>query len=278
MKNLLLICSLLLLSACSTLEITEKNFILPDKQSGWTSTQKLATQQSGDPAAKGIKELEVVSTDGVVLKGIDAQFSDQLPTVLYFGGNMFHIDSAGTELLETMRSCPVNVKTFDYRGYGRSQGDPDTQNLQRDALAIYDQVRANTKGRLIVHGHSLGSFIAAYVSSQRKLDGLVLESTATNALDMVNASLPWYIKSFTNVAISEPLKKIDNTASIQQHQGKSLVLVGELDKVTPPSLGERVYAAIPTSNKRFVVSAGGKHNSLLKTTEARLAYCQFVTQ
>jgi pimeloyl-ACP methyl ester carboxylesterase len=76
---------------------------------------------------------------------------------------------------------------FDYRGSGRSSGVPTIAALKADALQVFDQVNARYPGRVVLHGQSLGSFVAAYVAQQRPAArGMVLESTTTNVRDWGN--------------------------------------------------------------------------------------------
>jgi pimeloyl-ACP methyl ester carboxylesterase len=108
--------------------------------------------------------------------------------VLYFGGNMFHLDQHGAALLPVLAACGTNVAVFDYRGYGRSPGKPTVENMQADALALFDAVNARFPGRVIVHGQSLGSFMAAHVAAARPVLATVLESTATSAEELVGGA------------------------------------------------------------------------------------------
>lgn len=71
----------------------------------------------------------------------------------------------------------------DYRGYGQSEVVPTIDALKADALAVYDSLVASGRVRpeaLIVHSHSMGTFIATYPATQRPVAGLVLESPVTS--------------------------------------------------------------------------------------------------
>ncbi|MFZ6719259.1 alpha/beta hydrolase [Undibacterium sp. Ji49W] len=276
--SLVLIClGALCLSACMSVQVSENQFIHPDSRSGYRLAEKLDAASLRQMAADAeLTEWRLDSSDGVTLQGIRIQLKQAQVSVLYFGGNMFHLDDGAKYLLPAMQQCGANFLSFDYRGYGRSSGQPTVANMQADALRIYDHARAQTTGKLIVHGQSLGSFIAGYVAQNRQLDGLVLESTASNAMDWALANTPWYAKPFVNIELSPALQDIDNTRAVGAYRGKSLVLVGDQDKVTPLALGRKVYEAIPAGDKRFVVSPGGGHNGLMHRTDVVDAYCGFV--
>jgi pimeloyl-ACP methyl ester carboxylesterase len=268
-----------LLSACAHIQVTDKNFLNPDSKTGFkaTTTFDASALQSLLPLAN-LQTLSINGENNVTLRGIEIQQSNAKTTVLYFGGNAFHIDAGARQVAAHLGQCPVNISLFDYRGYGRSNGTPTIENMQADALAIYDSVRKTSTGKLIVHGMSLGSFMAAYVAQHRALDGLILEATATNVSDWAYANTPWYAKSFVSFDIDQALKPIDNIKAARSHQSPALVIVGEKDKTTPQELGIKVYQAFPNSNKRLIVVPNAGHGGLLSSPETMPNYCQFLSQ
>lgn len=277
MRILLTLLLCWLVSACGTLQIEEKNFIRPDSLTGVVSKNRLdeAALQAVLPSAS-LRELSVPVADDVTLRGIVVQRPDAVASVLYFGGNAFHLDEGAKGLASRLSACPVNIVLFDYRGYGRSNGVPTVANMEQDALALFDHTRAQFAGRVFVHGHSLGSFVAAYVAQQRPVHGLVLEATANNALDWAKANVPWYASPFIRVEVSESLRQIDNTRALARFTQPSLILAGEQDRVTPVRLGRKVFDAMGGSAKQIVVVAGAHHNDLLAHPEAMAAYCKLV--
>lgn len=272
--TLLLCC---VVCACGTLQIEEKNFIRPDSLTGAKTKNQLdqAALQAVAPTTS-LSELVVHGDGDVTLQGVLMQRPQTVATVLYFGGNAFHIDESAKELAAKLSSCPVNIIVFDYRGYGRSNGAPTVANMEQDALTLFDHVNARFPGQVFVHGHSLGSFVAAYVAQRRPVRGLVLEATANNALDWANANVPWYASPFVSVEVSESLRNIDNTVALAQFTQPSLILAGSLDKVTPVYLGRKVFEALPGPNKQMLVVEGAHHSDLLDHGEVIAAYCRLV--
>lgn len=201
-------------------------------------------------------------------------------TVLYFGGNAFHLDLHGAQVLDALSPCGASlghVTMFDYRGYGRSSGAPTIATLKADALQVFDQVNARHPGRVVVHGQSLGSFVAAYVAQQRPAArALVLESTTTNVRDWGNARMPWYVWPFVRLEIGPELQGIDNLAAVAGYAGPALVLEGEEDRITPPRLAQQVYAALPSPSKQLLLVAGAGHNDVLSNAAVAPAYCAFI--
>ncbi|MGI9174445.1 MAG: alpha/beta hydrolase [Rhodothermales bacterium] len=99
-------------------------------------------------------------------------------TILFFGGNGFYlVQSRG--YIEALTGFPVNVLMMDYRGYGQSGGTPSVEALKADAYAAYRYLiekRGVDPERLVVHGHSLGTFLALGLADQSPVAGVVLEN------------------------------------------------------------------------------------------------------
>ena len=201
-----------------------------------------------------LTEEEIATPDGAVLRGLGWRSPGATRTVLYFGGNAFHLDQHGRQLLPLLAGCGVSVMVFDYRGYGRSSGVPTVSTLAADALRLYDHASARYPGGVIVHGQSLGSFMAAHVARHRPAArAVVLEATAANVQDWVDANVPWYLKLVTKVEVDGELRGIDNLAAAVAYRGASLVLAGGADRITPARLGRRVHEAFPGEGKQWRV-------------------------
>ncbi|MBY0241226.1 MAG: lysophospholipase [Burkholderiaceae bacterium] len=268
MRTTLLFAALALLAGCKTITVEERHVIRPDAHSGKAPTQ------SWQPA--GVTELALPRPDGALLKGILLETPGAQLTVLYFGGNLFHLDEGGARIAAAFAPCGVNLAMLDYRGYGRSSGTPTTANLMDDALAAYDELNQRYPGAVAVHGLSLGSFVAAQVARRRDVAALVLEGTTTNARDMVNGSIPWYAKPFIRVTLVPSLQAIDNTDVVTQVRAPTLMLTGEQDKTTPPALAMKVFEALPAARKQFLLAPGAGHDNALSHPATAPVLCPFL--
>jgi uncharacterized protein len=266
-----------LVTACTTMRIEESNFIRPDALSGRVTQTRLdqAALQAVVPNAK-LTDQTATGDGGQVLNGVLMQRPDAVATVLYFGGNAFRLDDSAKSVATRLAACPLNILVFDYRGYGRSPGSPTVANMKQDALNLYDHARAQFGGHVFVHGHSLGSFVAAYVGQNRDVRGLVLEATATHAQDWANANVPWYGKPFVTLQIAPSLLDIDNTQTLASFGKPTLILAGGQDRVTPPELGRKVHDVLPGPAKQFLLMPDAGHNNLLSSPEVVSAYCGFI--
>jgi fermentation-respiration switch protein FrsA (DUF1100 family) len=155
--------------------------------------------------------------------------------------------------------------------------------MEADALAVFDHVAAlpgMDAGRIVVHGHSLGSFMAGHVAAHRPTGGVVLESSVTTAEDWVHAATPGAAKAFVKVRIQDDLKGRGNLRNMALIEEPLLILVGEKDKTTPPRLSQALFAAspMPTDRKRLTLVAGAGHSDAMTRPQAIAAYRNFLTE
>lgn len=257
----------LALAGCAQMRVTERQFIRPDPP-GTVIEKRFA--------ADSVSELSVPAQDGVHLQGILAERPQARTTVLYFGGNMFHLDQHAESLLALLGTCNTNVAVFDYRGYGRSTGKPNVDNMKADALALFDALDTRYPGRVLVHGQSLGSFMAAYVAQARPVLGTVLETTATSASELVESKLPWYARPFVQIDMEASLREVDNRLAASRFVAPVLVVAAGQDKMTPAWMGKRIFDAVPHRSKRLLMLDKAGHNNALHSQGAIASYCDFV--
>lgn len=270
------------MTGCMSVKVTEKDFIRPDRLTGYQAKEPASTQfvQNIKPNFQ-VQEQSIAVNESLSLNGLRLEVgtdgNSDRPTILYFGGNLSHADESIKNLARQTAACSANIITFDYRGYGRTKGDPSIATLQEDALRIYDQVRQATKGKLYLHGQSLGSFMSGHIMQNRSVDGVILEATATTIADVVDFKTPWYAVPFVRFEYDPSTSLIDNRKSVSQFQQRSLVIVGEKDELFGPDLGKKVYEAIPSKQKQLLVVKDGNHTGMMNKLEVQQGVCSFIS-
>ncbi|MEJ7746911.1 MAG: alpha/beta hydrolase, partial [Luteimonas sp.] len=210
-----------------------------------------------------VADRRISMADGVKLYAVAFTRPDARATVLYFGGNGYKVGLFGIPTVKNLGAAPVNVVLVDHRGYGASEGSPTLEAMFADAPQVYDAVHAwpELGGRpLIVHGQSIGSFMAGTVARQRTLDGLVLESSMTTGEAWGQMYEDhWMVR---RVEVEGSLREAGNLPVMRTLDEPLLVLVGANDKATPPKYSRELFeaAAVPAARKRLVVMAGRGHN------------------
>ena len=104
------------------------------------------------------------------------------PAVIYFHGNADLIDTRWSAV-QSYLPAGISALVVEYRGYGRSEGEPSQAALIADSVAFHDWLAARPEvdaQRIIFHGLSLGGGVAAAVAAERPPAALVLECTFTS--------------------------------------------------------------------------------------------------
>ena len=259
MRRALFLSLLLLLGGCVTFEVKDDHFFIPGP----------AEHPTPIPGAEEVRLGE--------LGGARVVVPDAEVEILYFGGNASRVDDYGAFLVGALAPLRANVTSFDYRGYCRSGGTPSIEAVKSDALAIYDFVRERAgPRRLIVHGVSLGSFIAAHIAAHRPVDGLVLEATAPDVRSWARRQIPWYAKPFVRLKIAPALLEASNEAVVRRYRGPLMLLTGAEDAVTPREFALALYEASPSEVKRVLIVRGAGHGDALAFPKALAEYVAFV--
>jgi pimeloyl-ACP methyl ester carboxylesterase len=267
----------LLCGACATARMDDRRLIQPVRDN-----PRAVSVLDSTVRATGAEPHRIRTPDGAELFAVVQRNPRATATVLYFGGNAFRISQMGRNAANTLLPLGVNVVLVDHRGYGRSTGTPSTvAQLQADAVTAYDYVAALPGiGRIVVHGQSLGSFLAGEVADKRPVAGVVLESSATTAEEWIRIvnPRPWYARPFVRVDVSESMRRAGNLERVRRIRAPLLVLVGERDNITPPALSRRLYqqAATPDSLKRLHVLAGAGHNNVPAHPDFARVYAEFL--
>ena len=123
------------------------------------------------------------SSDGLALHGWYFRAKQELGTILICHGNVENI-STHVMLALWLIDAGYNLFIFDYRGYGRSEGTPTVQGINRDAEAALETLLFTLprvkQDNIIVFGKSLGGAVAVYTvansPNKNRVKALILDS------------------------------------------------------------------------------------------------------
>jgi fermentation-respiration switch protein FrsA (DUF1100 family) len=264
-----------LLAAC-TAEVREKDLIRPQRGGALTAGAVAAAAP-----AYGLAEHRIPVPGGASLYAVHLRQPGARATILYFGGNGYTIGRFGAWTASVFAPLGVDLLLVDHRGYGLSDGSPTVEAMEGDSLAAFDFARklVGPDGRIVVHGHSLGSFFAGHVGANRDAAGVVLESSATTTEDWVEAGTPGAARPFIRkVEIDPSLRGRGNLSVVPRIGEPLLLLVGAKDGTTPPSLSQGLYAAspLPAGRKTLQVVPGAGHADVMTRPGAIAAYRAFL--
>lgn len=180
-------------------------------------------------------------------------------TVLYVHGNAGNIAVYHRVLLYRLLSAPplsCDVVTFDYGGFGQSDGMwPTERTAVADALAVWRSLEVRPSD-VIVWGHSLGTgvslgMLTALLQANSELPGgLILEAPFTSVPDVPLSSLSWLpskLYARASAILHGALRahrfpNLDRIGAVASGVGHVAVLHGTSDTVVPFCHGERLAA------------------------------------
>ena len=197
---------------------------------------------------------------------VERPISAPRPLVVHCGGNASDRYESGA--LYAQKIIPfADVLMFDYPGYGESSGQADAQSLRAANRMIADYVKSDFGARrpLILWGHSLGGFVCAdMVQHFSRVDGIILETTTTNAQDVSEAVVPWYAKLFIRPKVAESLSAYDMTQTLQGADAPILILGAAKDKTLPVELSRKLAEGLSSAGRdvTYVEFPDGNHISV----------------
>ncbi|MCC5811625.1 MAG: alpha/beta hydrolase [Ectothiorhodospiraceae bacterium] len=255
----LLVLALLLLNGCASL------FFFPERE------HRL------DPADHDIayEDVTFTSGDGLRLHGwwLPARTGEEpLGTVLFLHGNAQNV-STHIAAVYWLPAEGFNVFLFDYRGFGRSEGQPDFAGVHRDSEAALRKTLGRPEveaGSVVVFGQSLGASVAitltAEIGHELEVRGLVADSPFSSYRGIAREKfagfwLTWPLQWPLSWTISDrfaPVEFVHKVSPIPL-----LLMAGERDTIVPPHHAQLLYETAEPPVELRMASTAGHTQSLL---------------
>ena len=270
--------TMLIISGC-TVRLSEESFIANDKEPVAFSTEFTQALQQAIPNHV-ITQLSLEASDHVKLNGFFIDNPASNTTLVFYQGNGMKIQPHCLADVTALSALNTDILIMDRRGIGASEGKPRINNIILDAQQQLDYVHQQYQPeKIILHGYSLGSFIAAELARNNKIDALVLHGSATNADDWVDEKTPWYMSPFMSLEMPQDFRNIDNQKVVaNDYQGPLLVIAAEDDEEVPPALSEKLFAASKSVNKLFIMVPNVGHQGMLEEATTMQQYQAFITE
>lgn len=242
--------TLLLLTACSP----QKFFYYPNKV------------LYVDPDKVGLhpEPVRFPSANGKLLSAIYFK-TDQKPkgTVVHFHGNYGNLTSHFPLALFFLK-YGYDVLSFDYQGYGLSEGKPTSDRLIEDGLASIHYAQSHLRDPetgVVAFGQSLGGATAIVVAAREPLVRAVICESAYSthrgiARDVLGRHwftwplypiVPWLVNRS-----NDPLRHVDKISP-----RPILFLHGDADTIVPVRMTEELYAKARDPKSLWIVPKAG---------------------
>ena len=238
----------------------------------------LPSRLAGDwhPSGLRVEDVWISADDGAKFHAWWIPADGAKFTFLAFHGNAGNI-SDRVYVDRFLHELPVNVLAVEYRGYGKSEGQPNEKHFYRDArsaLRYLAEKRGVDPKSIIAYGQSLGTAVAADLASQTNVGGVILEAPFPSIAAMARRAY-WFLPGLSLLAGSQ----FDTKGKMAKINAPLLIVQCTTDPVIPPDLGRQVYAAAasPKTLLQFDISCH-EQSALLAPAKYKVALLEFLAK
>ncbi len=222
-----------------------------------------------DTTLRNVVEKTLHTPDGETLIVWVARAPTDATTLVYFPGNAGNLGNR-VDRLKRIQSWGFGFVALAYRGSSGSSGTPNERAISQDAIQLVQSLPEllgkSPRGPIVYYGESLGTGVAAKLSTSHPPDGLVLEAPFTSMAELASRQFPMF-------PVKMVLEEVWNTqAHIKTVKVPLLAIHGTDDAVIPYDMGKAVVGASPSTDKKLVTVQGGTHHNLWTSKSQRAIY------
>ncbi|KAK3731449.1 hypothetical protein QZH41_013632 [Actinostola sp. cb2023] len=175
-------------------------------------------------------------------------------TILFSHGNAVDLGQMSSFYVGLGTRINCNIFSYDYSGYGVSQGKPSEKNLYSDIDAAWQSLRTRygiSPENIILYGQSIGTVPTVDLASRFECGGVILHSPLTSGMRVAfpETRRTWCFDAFPSI---EKVSKIVSPV---------LVIHGTEDEVIDFSHGLSIYERCPRTVDPLWVEGAG-HNDV----------------
>ena len=214
-----------------------------------------------NPAEQGLDYNEVWfdTKDEIPIHGWSIPGHADMPLIIFFHGNAANI-SHFVDILRYFNEMGFSTFIFDYRGFGKSQGQViREEDLYIDGRSAIDYLR--NKGwqpsQMIYYGHSMGAAVSLQMGLETPPAAVVLESPFTSMPDIA-----WHTAPITYALIGWWAidAEFDNFNKIGKLSVPLVIFQGCKDKIVPPKMAQRLYEHAREPKAIYFIPNAGHSN------------------
>lgn len=197
----------------------------------------------------------LVDVPGAQLSVAHLQCAKPRGVFFFLHGNSGNLKKWFVEL-DAFRQANFDVVMFDYRGFGKSTGQIESEDqLRADVRAVWDHVAPLYQDkRVVISGQSLGTGLAAGLAAQlcsegRSPDLTLLVSPYSSMRALASELYPWVPVQ----VLRYPLHTLEHAAKLL---GPVMLIHGERDELIPIHHSEKLCSAMRSAQLLRVTGAG----------------------
>ncbi len=200
--------------------------------------------------------------DGTKLHGWYVLVPNAKKTFLVSHGNAGNL-AYRLKIINAIAASGNSVFAYDYRGYGKSEGEPTCEGIAEDGLGAYDFLVKDKSVKpedIVLYGESLGCAVSTIVSQNRPVSGIVLQSGFSTILEAARDRLPWF-KLYPDETF--PQRFLDNVTAYKQKHPPLLIVHGMKDWILPSRYSQEIFDEA-IEPKKLVLLPNASHNNVFE--------------
>lgn len=203
------------------------------------------------------EEVSIPVGDAVV-NGLFYKVDGAPDVVLFSHGNASDINNRFPKI-KAMIDCGISVLAYDYRGYGKSTGEPSIKGVIEDGTAAYDFLtnqKYYTAQNIVLYGESVGTGVSTEIARKRECKAIILESGFTSPERRAKEKIS-FLNLYPSFLMMDPT--LDNLDYARGKHPPLLLFAGKLDTMIPSDHSETIFAQA-TEPKELVIGPNSSHN------------------
>jgi uncharacterized protein len=208
-----------------------------------------------------------VQSDALLLKGWLTNPGRQR-AMIYFGGNGEAVEYSADFFKSHFPE--ITVYLLPYRGYSGNPGEATEKNCYGDALKLHDQIKSRHTSVSIM-GRSLGTGVATYLASKRKIDKLILVTPYDSIVNVAQENYPVFPVGLLLKDRFESWRRAPDISS------KVLVMIAEKDEVISRNHTDNLIQHFRQKPTVIVFDNAG-HNSISDSDKYSRTVSDFMRQ
>lgn len=188
-----------------------------------------------------IKPMDFISKSGNKLSGLLLTPKKNIRTdliFLHFHGSAQSLLTYHYPIIKQLAEKGFQVFSFDYSGYGFSEGKATRKNVLSDAYSALDYVKKLNEfknKKVIIFGQSYGGYLASVVGSNRQndIDGLVIEGAFYS-----HRKQAVYTAGFVANIVCDGIRA---EKEIKKNNKPILIIHSNEDKRNPIKFGRKIF-------------------------------------
>ena len=204
------------------------------------------------------KELTLSTIDNIAINAWWIPHPEARATLLFLHGNAGNI-SHRLDSINIFHQLSLSVLIIDYRGYGKSNGEPSELGTYLDAETAWNYLNSHKDiktDNIVIFGRSLGGAVATWLAEKHPPAGLIIESSFTSIADMGKYYYPYLP---TTLLSRLKYSSIDRVSKIKS---PTLFIHSKGDEIIPYKYSEKLFteALKETTTPKFFLETTGSHN------------------